>query len=292
MSKQKFIFITLIYLLLSNLDFAYAKSDNSIIPRIEQKIKQYKNLFCGVYVKPCYKCSIPKEININGDAEFPAASLIKIPIAVVLLQKIDKKELSWNKTLILSRYHYAPGSGILVAKKPGTKISLKKVFKLMLTISDNTATNMIIDVLGGVNETNYQIAKLNKKLGLKNTTRLVNRLGDFKGTNKTSPRDLAVYLEESLEGNLLKKDSREFFRDTLLHVKNKSLIKRGLGEHTKFAHKTGTIGICVGDAGIIYLDKKKKASISIIVKRPFNSYQALELIRAISNVVHKAMEAK
>lgn len=246
-------------------------------------------MFCGVYVKPCYKCALPKEININGDSEFPAASLIKIPIAIVLLQKIDKKEIFWNKTLILNRGHYAAGSGILRAKKPGTKIRLKEVFKLMLTISDNTATNMIIDLLGGVEKTNNEILKLNKKLGLKNT-KLVNRLGDFKGTNKTSPKDLAIYLEESLEGNLLKKDSKKFFRDTLLHVKNKSLIKRGLGDHTKFAHKTGTIGICVGDAGVIYLDKKKKASISIIVQRPFNNLNGQQIIREISKMVYERLQ--
>lgn len=272
-------------MILFNFNFAKAKPDNSIIPRIEQKIKQHKNLFCGVYVKPCYKCALPKEININGNSEFPAASLIKIPIAIVLLQKIDKKEISWSKTLILNRGHYAAGSGVLRAKKPGTKVKLKEVFKLMLTISDNTATNMIIDLLGGVEKTNNEILKLNKKLGLRNT-KLVNKLGDFKGTNKTSPKDLAVYLEESLEGNLLKKDSQNFFRSTLLRVKNKSLIKRGIGEHTKFAHKTGTIGICVGDAGIIYLDKKKKASISIIVKRPFNNLNGQLIIREISKMIY------
>ncbi len=152
----------------------------------------------------------------------------------------------------------------------------------MLTISDNTATNMIIDLLGGVSETNKQISKL----GLKKT-KLVNWLGDFKGTNKTSPSDLATLLEKSLEENFLSSNSRRILKSTLLDVKNKSLIKKGLGKYTKFAHKTGTIGICVGDAGIVYFPFGKRIGISIIVKRPFNSLNGQKIIREISKLVYE-----
>lgn len=254
---------------------------NILIPKIQTKLKQYPNLVCGVYIKPTWAGS---PININGDREFPAASLIKIPIAVVLLQKIDKKELSWNKILTLQRHHYAPGAGYLRTRKVGTKLTLREAFRLMLTISDNTATNMIIDVLGGVTSTNKQISKLKLK-----NTRLVNWLGDFKGTNKTSPCDLASLLERSLEGDLLSKSSKKVFKSTLLDVQNKSLIKNGLGKYTRFAHKTGTIGVCVGDAGIIYFPFGKKVAISIIVKRPFNSLNGQKIIREISKLVYEYM---
>lgn len=298
-SKQKFILLILFFLLSFNQSVAKSKqkkdlhdrktylSSTSIIPRINLKIKQYTKLFCGVYAKPLYRSETP-EIDINGRVEFPAASLIKLPIAVVLLQKIDKGEIRWNKTLILNRSHYAEGAGFLRTKRVGTKISVKEAFKLMLTISDNTATNMIIDLLGGVWKTNDEIQKLNKKLGLKKT-KLVNKLGDFKGTNKTCPYDLVVLVEEALEGNILSKESRKIFKGTLLKVKNKSLIVRGLPEHTRVAHKTGTIGICVGDAGIIYLSEKKKVGISIIVKRPFNDLNGQRLIREVARIVYDSL---
>jgi len=259
-------------------------SPTSIIPKINLKIKQYPKLSCGIYVKPLYRSETP-EISINGNSEFPAASLIKIPIAIVLLQKIDKGEIHWGKTLILSRAHYAAGAGYLRTKKVGTKLSVREAFKLMLTISDNTATNMIIDLLGGVWKTNDEIQKLNKKLSLKRT-KLVNKLGDFKGTNKTCPYDLVIFLEEALEGKLLSKASKRILKHTLFRVINKSLILRGLPKHTKFVHKTGTIGICVGDAGIIYINEKKKVGISIIVKRPFNSLDGQRFIREVSKIVY------
>ncbi len=287
-SKSKHKFITL-FILLFSVSFSYGftrtvedKVINSLIQKIEQKIRQYPQLVCGVYIKHIGAKNVKSTISVNGNSAFPAASLIKIPIAVVLLKKIDKGQISWDETLTLKTYHYAQGAGILRTKKTGTKIKLKEVFRFMLLISDNTATNMVIDLLGGVKATNQEIAKLNLK-----NTRLNNWLGDFKGTNKTSPCDLVTILEESLEGQLLSSDSRKYFRSTLLKVKNKSLIKKGLGRYTKFAHKTGTIGICVGDAGIIYFPISKKIGISIIVKRPFNSLNGQKIIREISNLVYE-----
>ena len=254
------------------------QSLTSLNSQIRAKLKQYPNLLCGVYVKPSW---VENPINVNSDYVFPAASLIKIPLAAALLVKIDKKEISWDKVLVLKRCHYAQGSGYLRTRKVGTKIKVREVFKLMLTISDNTATNMIIDLLGGVSSADNQISKL----GLKNT-RLVSWLGDFQGTNKVSPRDLAIILEKSLEGNLLSKNSKKVFKSTLLDVKNRSLIKKGLGKYTRFAHKTGTIGICVGDAGIVYFPFGKRIAISIIVRRPFNNLNGQRVIREISRIVY------
>ena len=254
-------------------------STNNVSFQIKSTIRKYPNLLCGVYIKPSWA---ENSININGDYVFPAASLIKIPIAIALLIKIDKKEISWDKILVLKHYHHAQGTGYLRIKKIGTKIKLREAFRLMLTISDNTATNMIIDLLGGVSATNKQIAAL----GLQ-STKLVNLLGDFKGTNKTSPHDLAILLEKSLEGNFLSENSKKILKSTLLDVENKSLIKNGLGKYTKFAHKTGTIGICVGDAGIIYLPFGKRITISIVVKRPFNSLNGQRIIREISRIVYE-----
>lgn len=237
---------------------------------------------CGVCIKPSWLPGDKSLININGDSVFPAASLIKIPIAVILLKKIDNGQISWGQILTLKQNHYAQGAGYLRTKKAGTKIKLKEVFKLMLTISDNTACNMIIDFLGGVNAVNKQI----EELGLKNT-KVRSYLGDFKGTNKTSPHDLVTILEKSLEGDLLNYNSKRLLKSALLKVNNSSLANKGLGMDVKFAHKTGTIGICVGDAGIVYLPLWKRINMAIIVKRPFNSLKGKEIIREISKLVYE-----
>ena len=280
-SKNIFIILLIISSFLLNHTYVLAQNKNPInnlTSQIRAKLKQYPSLFCGVYIKPSWTKDI---ININGDYIFPAASLIKIPIAVALLLKIDKKEATWDKVLILKPRHRAKGAGLLKKEKSGTKITVKEAFKLMLTISDNTATNMIIDYLGGISATNNQISKLD----LKNTT-LSNWIGNVYGINKTSPHDLATILDKALEGNLLSAKSRKTFKKTLLHVKNTSLVKKGIGRYTKFAHKTGTIGIAIGDAGIIYRPWRKKITTAIIVKRPFNSLQGKKIILEMSEIIH------
>lgn len=222
------------------------------------------------------------EVNINGDTVFPAASLIKIPIAVVLLQEIDKKTILWDQMLTLERRHIISGAGSLKNNQIGSKYTLKEVFKKMLIVSDNTAASMIIELLGGISTCNKKIVAL----GLKNT-RLVDSIGNFsKSKNTTTPHDMVFILEKSLEGDILSQESKTFFKRTLTKVKNKSLIQKGIGRYTKFAHKTGTIGICVGDAGIIYLPFWKRISISIIVKRPWNNLSGKTIISEISKIVY------
>lgn len=264
--------------------YVFAKTDTleTLEGKIRTFVRQYPQLVCGIYIKPSW---VNGSISINGDAVFPAASLIKLPIAVALLKKIDKKEILWGKTLVLLKKHCAQGAGILRNRKVGTRISVKETFKLMLIVSDNTATNMIIDLLGGIQVVNQEI----RNLGLKNT-RLVNYLGDFAGTNKTSPHDMVEILEKSLEGEILTSGSRKLLRENLLRANNKSLIKKGLSKFTKFAHKTGTIGICVGDAGIIYLLWGKKIGIAVIVRRPFNSLQGQRVINGISELVYENLK--
>ena len=284
-SKQILILLSLLsYTFLFNHAFTSTKKSpttNTLTQKIHSTLNSYPHLSCGVYIKPNWSNN---EININGNKSFPAASLIKIPIAVVLLQEIDKGNISWNTTLTLKKADVVPGSGTLKTKKIGSKHRLKEVFRLMLTISDNTATNMIIDLLGGVNSCNKKISLL----GLKNT-KLSTYIYDLKGANQTTPYDMVIIMDKALEGNLLSNSSKRVLKNALLDVENDSLIKKGLGKYTKFAHKTGTIGICVGDAGIIYLSFKKNIGISVIVKRPFNDLKGKEVIKKISNIVYKEL---
>lgn len=286
-SKSKQILILsllLVFTFIFNHAFTVTKKytvTNNLIQTVHTILNNYPYLSCGVYIKPNWS---NKDININGNKSFPAASLIKIPIAVVLLQEIDKGNISWNTVLTLKKSEIAPGSGILKTKKISSKYRLKEVFRLMLTISDNTATNMIIDLLGGVNSCNKKVSLL----GLKNT-KLAMYIYDTKGLNKTTPYDMVMILDKALEGNLLSTSSRRALKNALLDVENNSLIKKGLGRYTRFAHKTGTIGICISDAGIIYLPFRKKIGIAIMVKRPFNDLRGKEVIKKISNIVYKEL---
>ncbi|MBD2431786.1 MULTISPECIES: serine hydrolase [Fischerella] len=224
-------------------------------------------------------------LDLNGEKIFPAASTIKFPILVALFEEVDAGRIKLNETLVMRRDLMTGGSGTLQYKRPGTKLSVLETATKMITISDNTATNMIIDRLGGK-------AKLNQRFqswGLQNTV-IRNLLGDFKGTNTTSAKDL-VRLSALLTNNQLLSDtSRSKALDIMRRVENRSLLPAGLGKGAVIAHKTGTLGIILGDAGIIQTSTGKRYLAGIMVRRPFGDKRAKSFINQVSRLVYSYIE--
>ena len=220
-------------------------------------------------------------LNINGDRAFSAASTIKYPILIALFQEVDAGRINLNEPLVMQRKHVTGGSGDMQYRRVGTKISLLETVTKMMTISDNTATNMIIDRLGGK-------ANLNQRFntwGLQSTV-IHNMLGDFKGTNKTSAKDL-VRLSALITNNQLISDtSRSQVLGIMIHCHNTSLLPSGLGSGASIAHKTGTLRFVLGDAGIIETPSGKRYLAGIFVQRPNNDNRATAFIRQVSQVVY------
>jgi len=224
-------------------------------------------------------------LDISGDKVFPAASTIKFPILIALFEKIDAGTVKLNDTLVMRRDLVASGSGDLQYQRVGTKLTVLQTINKMISISDNTATNMIIDRLGGK-------AKLNQRFGswgLKNTV-IRHLLGDFKGTNTTSPADL-VKLSALIQYHKLISDaSRSQALDILNHCHNKNLLAAGLGSGAVIAHKTGDIGFVIGDAGIIEMSNGKRYLAGIFVRRPYNDTRGRDFVRQVSHLVYTYLE--
>jgi beta-lactamase class A len=218
----------------------------------------------------------------NANHKFAAASIIKIPILVALLNAEDKHLVDPMKELELRKDLIAGGSGILQWRPVGSKISVQEAAELMITRSDNTATNLVIDVLGGVDKFN----PLFKQWGLKET-QLNAWLPDLPGMNKTSPYDLAFLVARINNGEILEKKSHDWMFNTMQHVRNRSLIPNGLGKEARVAHKTGDIGSMVGDAGIVWCHNGKSYLVAIQVERPHNDRRANVLVRKLSKIVYE-----
>jgi beta-lactamase class A len=222
-------------------------------------------------------------LDINGEKVFPAASTIKFPILIALFQDAGRVKL--NDTLVMRRDLMTGGSGTMRYKRAGSKFSLLETATKMITISDNTATNMIIDRLGGK-------AKLNQRFrtwGLQNTI-IRNLLGDFKGTNTTSAKDLVRLSALITNDQLLSSTSRSKVLDIMSRVQNRSLLPKGLGKGAIISHKTGTLGIILGDAGIIQMPTGKRYLAGIIVRRPFGDARAKSFISQVSRLVYGYLE--
>ena len=85
----------------------------------------------------------------GADRVLPAASTIKLPILIALFQDVDTQKVRLEEKLTIDKKSIAGGAGDLQAQKPGTQVSILVAATKMMTISDNTATNLLIARLGG-----------------------------------------------------------------------------------------------------------------------------------------------
>jgi beta-lactamase class A len=219
-------------------------------------------------------------LDINGEKSFPAASTIKLPILMALFQAVDSGKVRLDDTLTVRRDLITGGSGDLQYRR-GARLSVLKTATMMIAISDNTGTNMIIDKLGGRQALNSRF----KSWGLRKT--VLNRLlGDFKGKNTTSPADLVRISALLAKHQLISETSRSKVLDILNQTENRRLLPAGLGKGAAIAHKTGTLGRLIGDAGIIEMPNGKLYLAGIFVQRSFNDSRARDFVQAVSRLTY------
>ena len=232
--------------------------------------------------------------DIKSDNKLSAASSIKVPILIVLLRMLEKKEIFWNEKLILTEDTIGGRSGWMAYQKIGEGFHVFEVASEMIRVSDNTATNLLIKRIGGINVVNQKF----KEIGLKNT-KINNYLPDLDGTNLTSTKDLSLAIALVDNGYLLNVSSRDIFREIMSKSKTNTLIPsgilRGLGKESKDTdyhlslkgylvhNKTGDIGISYSDTALIQTPHNSRAFASFIVKGPFNDPRSPELIRNLSS---------
>ncbi|MGB8688898.1 MAG: serine hydrolase [Microcoleus sp.] len=222
-------------------------------------------------------------LNLNGDATFASASTIKLPILVAFFQAVDEGKVHLDQMLTLRAEHIVGGSGEMQDESPGRKYSALEVARKMIVVSDNTATNMMIELLGGAEVLNQHFATW----GLSATV-LRNKLPDLEGTNTTSPKDLINVMAQVDRGNLVSVKSRDRILQIMRQTQNDALLPKGLGEGATIAHKTGNINTMLADAGMVDLPNNKRYVVAVMVKHsPETEKAAGSLIRDISRMSYR-----
>jgi beta-lactamase class A len=218
----------------------------------------------------------------GADRVLPAASTIKLPILIALFQDVDAQKVKLAEQLTIDKNSIASGSGDLQTKKPGTQVSVLVAATKMITISDNTATNLLIARLGGKSALNQRF----RNWGLNITT--INRpLPDLEGTNVTTARELARSMMAIERGNIVSDASRSHMLNMMSNTTGNTMLPKGLGAGAKIAHKTGDIGALIADVGSIEFPTGKKYLAVVLVKRPYNDPSGPELVRKMSEIAYE-----
>lgn len=203
MRKFLMIFLLCIYSLFS----LAQKKDRSLETDIRSLISDFKGDI-GIYIKDLKKNRI---VAINADSVFPTASIVKIPILIAIMNKIEKKELDYHQHLTwYDTLKYDPGEDIVAYLKPETKIELSKVMMLMMTISDNTGSLWLQSIAG----TGTAINSLMSELGYSKTrvnSRTPGRESDRSvyGWGQTTPSEMASMVEAIAKGKMISKEASD-----------------------------------------------------------------------------------
>lgn len=192
---------------------------------------------------------VPRElVSLDPERVFPAASLAKLPILVEVARQVEFGQLSWEQRYSVADAARVPSSGVLADLSPDQRPTLHDLAHLMIAISDNTASNMLLDLVGmeAVNSTM-------RNLGL-TATRVERRFIDFEARkagrdNWTTAADMALLLSFFCTDLL---PGKEFMLKMLLRQNDYNLLPAYWGEDVPFAHKTGGLEGILHDAGILY----------------------------------------
>lgn len=185
------IIVAALLFLFCNSTFAQ-KTDNRLKGKIEEAIQGFNGTI-GVYVK---NLRTGKVVAINADTIFPTASIVKIPILLGVIKKIEDGELQYEQELQYKDSLLYAGSDILGSFKHDEKVLLKKVIMLMMTTSDNTASLWLQSLAG----TGTRINRILDSLGFANTrvnSRTPGReeFRTINGWGQTSPSDMGRLME-------------------------------------------------------------------------------------------------
>ncbi len=244
---------------------------------------------------------------LNPGEAYPMASSYKVAIAAKLLQRVDAGELKLDQMIEVAAGDLSPGSGMMSQRlnKPGVQLSIANLLDLMLTISDNSATDLCLELAGGADAVNARLAELGVRgVRVDRSTRQL--IGDYLGIKKLPPREssnleefgvlnqknddkyrekaaakfakdprdtatpegMARLLQEIWAGDALSAESTSLLKNTMIACETGLNRIRGmLPPGTEVADKTGTIGGSTNDVGVITLPENAgQLAIVVFVK--------------------------
>lgn len=226
------------------------------------------------------------EIKYNEDVKFMAASIIKIPILVEALRRLEYKDISDLEKITITKDVKVPSCGALTYMHDGIEVTIRDLCNLMIILSDNTATNVLMDRLG-IDEINKTI----KSLGLKNTV-ASRKMYDMESKklgkeNYFSLSDIAIILDAIHNETLISQSVSKEIKDIMKEQQINHKIPYYIPEEVTVLHKTGEADGITHDIGIVY---SKKTFIIGFASNETNTQEFEDVIRNISRLMYKESE--
>jgi len=220
--------------------------------KLQDEIRSVDNGLDGVMGLAIKDLTSGETLFIHGDEIMPQASSIKIAVLGNLYLQAQQGKLKLTEEYVVRQEDLVSGSDILLGLTPGvTRLTLRDLATMMIAVSDNSATNVLIRRVGMEN-----VNAMLDNLGL-HATRLRRQMMDLKAAgegreNVSTPREMMTLLETLYRGKLLNKEMTADFIKMLSTHKESSLLQ-GLPDDVAAASKPGELEAVRNDSGIVLL---------------------------------------
>jgi beta-lactamase class A len=179
----------------------------------------------------------------RGDEPFPTASLIKVPVLVTLFDLVERGDISLDDRITVLKIDKVPGSGMLQYLHDGLEITIRDAAWLMSTISDNTATNLLLDkvAIRRVWEKMEALGLPRSKIHAKSFLRMTSVAMDSSvkyGLGVTTPNEMAKLFELLAQGKAVNPKADSTMLRILEHNTYNQMLLR-YADGVTIAHKDG-----------------------------------------------------
>ena len=268
-----------------------------------------------------------RAVHVNGQRAFPLASVMKLPVAVHILTLVDEGQLTLGQTVTLTEADIYPemGGPMDLHLSAGSAISVRDLLHMMITVSDNNATDILLRLGGGTAAVNTRMQQLGID-GIRIDRYIWELLANYYGHPASQqqpldgagyaavansprtpaqrrvhidawnadPRDtastaaIATLLQQVWQGRVLSDGSTNVLKQIMAQTRTGSGRLRGvLPPRTPVAHKTGTVGDVINDAGVITLpDGKGEVVIAVLMQSSADTAQRERTIADLARAAH------
>lgn len=208
--------------------------------------------------------------SLNGDERVRTASTIKVAVMVEAFARVAEGRAKWTDELVLTKAGKVSGAGILPELSDGLRLSLRDAVNLMMILSDNTATNLAVDLLTAdavnarMESLGFRDIRLMRKIGGGGESR-EGRVEANKrfGLGRATPREMVLLLEKLERGEVVSPEASKEMLDLMKREQGRNGIGRALSGTPK-ATKSGALDRLRSDVGVIYT-KRGRIAMAITV---------------------------
>jgi beta-lactamase class A len=232
---------------------------------LDDQVKQLVSSFKGKVSLFAKNLDTGETYGLNPDERVRTASTIKIAVMIEAFARVAEGKAKWTDEVVLTKEKKVSGSGILVELSDGLRLTLRDAVNLMMMLSDNTATNLVLDVL-----TTDAVNARMESLGIKNIKilRKVGSGGDSMagkdpenkkyGLGFATPREMVLVMEKLERGEVISPAASKEMIELMKSEQGRNAIGRSLW-NVPMASKYGALDRLRSAVGILYTKKGRIA---------------------------------